>query len=120
MLLAPEAQPPTRQIAVSPADGGPVFPVWSAMPAFSDVTAVWPDGQGGLIVVGVQAFRGEDRQRTTIWSLDTNRTARHIACAPPGDYLDDVMPAIGPDGYYFLARLDGSKMQIVRVPRAGL
>ena len=107
-------------MVVSPVDGSAVQPVWSELPPFSSVIRAWPDGDGGLVVVGYQLFSGEEDHRTTVWSIDGDGNARRLACATPGlrPYVDDNPPAIAPDAFYFMAWLDGSQMQIIRVPRA--
>jgi hypothetical protein len=109
-----------RKVVVSPADGSAVQPVWSELPPFSSVIRAWPDGDGGLVLIGSQLFSGEEHQRTTVWSIEADGNARRLACATPGfhPYVDDNPPAISPDALYFMAWLDGAQMQIVRVPRA--
>jgi hypothetical protein len=109
-----------RKVVVSPVDGGAVQPVWSELPPFLSVLHAWPDGDGGLVLVGSQLFSGEESRRTTVWSIDEDGNARRLACATPGlhPYLDDNPPAIAPDAFYFMVWLDGSQMQFVRVPRA--
>jgi hypothetical protein len=119
VTMQPTAVPPPREVVVSPADGGAPRPVWSGVPLFSSPVRAWPDGAGGLVVVGSQRFRDETGSRVTIWSIDANGGARRLACAPVGEYVDDQTPAIGPDAFYFLARLEGLRMQIVRIGRGG-
>lgn len=105
------------QLVISPADGGAVRPVWSQIPAFSAVSQAWPDGAGGLVLVGSQYFKDENFGRTTVWSLDANGAARRLACSVDDTYVTNQPPAITPDAFYFVA-LVGSQRQLVRVPRA--
>jgi len=117
---APKVDFAARKVVVSPVDGGAVQPVWSELPPFAGVIQAWPDGDGGLVLVGSQLFSGEEHQRTTVWSIDQGGNARRLACATPAlsPYVDDNPPAIAPDAFYFLVWLDGLQMQIIRVPRA--
>ncbi len=113
-------EPLAEELVISPVDGGAVRPVWSTMPAFSYVVQGWPDGAGGLVLVGAQRFKDENNYRTTIWSIDANANARLLACGAAASYpyIDDSPPAIAPDAFYFVAMLDNSQMQFIRVPRA--
>ena len=109
------------QLVISPADGGAVRPVWSQIPAYSYLSHAWPDGAGGLVLVGGQFFRGETFGRTTVWSLDANGAARRLACSPEDTFITDRLPAIAPDAFYFVALMGspmGSQKQLVRVLRA--
>ena len=114
----PEVDPNARELVVSPVDGSNARPVWSQIPAFSHVVKAWSDGDDGLVLIVSQFFRGEDRGRTTVWSIDANGAARRRACAPAGAYIDNTPPAIAPDAFYFVAWLENQQMQFIRVPRA--
>jgi hypothetical protein len=117
--MRPEVEPSEHEeLVISPVDGGAVRPVWSTIPPFSYVVDAWPDGAGGLVLVGAQRFRDEDAYRTTVWSIDANGNARRLACSPADPYIDDRRPAIAPDAFYFVALLENSQMQFIRVPRA--
>jgi hypothetical protein len=110
-----------EELVISPVDGGAVRPIWSTMPALSYVVQGWPDGAGGLVLVGAQRFKDENNYRTTVWSIDAtgNGNARLLACGAAGSYpyIDDMPPAIAPDAFYFVALLENSQMQFIRVPR---
>ena len=107
-------EPLAEELVISPVDGGPVRPVWSTMPAFSYVVQGWPDGAGGLVLVGAQRFRDENNYRTTVQSIDATGNARLLACGAAGSYpyIDDTPPAIAPDAFYFVALVENSQMQI--------
>jgi len=113
-------EPLAEELVISPMDGGAVRPVWSTMPAFSYVVQGWPDGAGGLVLVGAQRFRDENNYRTTVQSIDATGNARLLACGAAASYpyIDDTPPAIAPDAFYFVALLENSQMQFIRVPRA--
>ena len=113
-------EPLAEELVISPVDGGAIRPIWSTMPASSYVLQGWPDGAGGLVLVGAQRFRDENNHRTTVWSIDANGNARLLACGAAGSYpyIDDTPPAIAPDAFYFVALLENSQMQFIRVPRA--
>jgi hypothetical protein len=108
-----------EDLVISPVDGGAVRPVWTTMPAFSYVLQGWPDGAGGLVLVGAERFRDEDNYRTTVWSIDADGNAGLLACGAPGSYpyIDDKPPAIAPDAFYFVALVGNQQMQFIRVPR---
>jgi len=116
----PNGEPLAEEVVISPVDGGAIRPIWSTMPAFSYVLQGWPDGAGGLVLVGAQRFRDENNYRTTVWSVDATGNARLLACGAAGSYpyIDDTPPAIAPDAFYFVALLENSQMQFIRVPRA--
>ena len=80
-----------EELVISPVDGGAVRPVWSTMPASSYVVQGWPDGAGGLVLVGAERFRDEHHDRTTVWSIDANGNTRLLACGAAGSYpyIDD-------------------------------
>lgn len=106
-------------IVLSPADGGPTRVFWDEVPANGWVDLIWPDGEGGWLMVGRQKLDDELRH-TVIFSYDGKTAARRLACSP-GDSSSswaDQRIAVATDAVYLgTTDLRENTWQIVRVAR---
>jgi len=104
-------------VMLAPADGGPLRVFWDGLPAHAGVWSMWPDGNGGWVIVSLEVF-DDLKQRMVIWLMDASGQAKRLGCSPPAEtslpYIS-VRPAVAPDAIYL--EDSGSKFQIVRVAR---
>jgi hypothetical protein len=115
--------PPTvvSQLIRAAIDGGAVSPFFPDEPSRMASWKIWPDGDGGWVIVGLDSF-DDGSYHTEIWLLDANRNARLVACDPrkgnDTGYIS-IRPAILPDAVYFLASYlqDDAAWTIVKVSR---
>ena len=102
-----------NEVLLAPADGGPVRPFWTDLPAHVQLFGMWPDGEGGWMAAGTQMF--DDHEfHVTIWTRGADGTARRLACSPDVSGYVHVRPAKGPDALYVAQ--EGDAWQLVRIP----
>ena len=92
-------------LMLSPADGSPAKPFWPTRPSDAQVLKIWPNPEGGWVVVATQAF-DDGRFHTTLTLLDAQGTAVRLGCSPAETLrvLIDVPVAIAPDAVYAATR----------------
>ena len=105
------------QLALSPADGSAVRTFWAGLPAHASVDRIWPDGDGGWIAIGSEAF--QEGSYGEAWAIDAQGHGSRLGCSPPGDvHALQARPAIAPDAVYlFLTDLSGQHREIDRIAR---
>jgi hypothetical protein len=117
-VLRPGVTDDTWALDLSPADGGPSRHFWPGRP-HSYISYIWPDGQGGWVMVGAQLF-DDQRFHATVWLLDPQRNARLLACSPgSSDEFWITSPvAMAPDAIFAVAQnLATSTWEIDRIAR---
>jgi hypothetical protein len=85
----------------SPADGSPAKPFWPTLPSDAQVEKIWPNPEGGWVILAMQAF-DDGLFHTTLTLLDEQGTATRLGCSP-GDTERawiTVAVAIAPDAVY--------------------
>lgn len=106
-------------LMLSPVDGGAARPFWPAMPATVEPTKIWPNPEGGWLVLGFQKF-ADGLSHTTITLIDTQGSATRLACSP-GDGSQSWIEkgvAVAPDAIYVAAtNLSASTWEIDRIAR---
>lgn len=92
-------------LMLSPADGSPAKPFWPTRPSDAQVLKIWPNPEGGWVVVATQAF-DDGLFHTTLTLLDEQGTAVRLGCSPADTEraLIDVPVAIAPDAVYTATR----------------
>jgi hypothetical protein len=102
-------------VVLAPADGGPVQPFWTDLPARSFISEMWPDGTGGWIAAGYQTF-DDNRSHVTIWTRGADGRARRLACSPDaiGGARIESRPASDADAVYVVSVVN-SQWRLVRV-----
>ena len=81
----------------------------------ASVSRMWPDGEGGWIVIGYQRFDDQQSHLTT-WRRSADGTLRRLGCSPEtGFERVEVRPAEGPDAIY-IASVGDSEWRLVRIP----
>jgi len=107
------------RIVLSPADGSPAQVFWDEVPANGWVDLIWPDGEGGWLMVGRQKL-DDDLRHTVIFAYDGKNAARRLACSPGDSSTSwaDQRIAVAKDAVYLgTTDLRENTWQIVRVPR---
>ena len=103
-----------------PADGGAVRTLLPSTAHHTSVTRMWPNGEGGWILV-VEGVFDDDQSHTAVSLLAADGTSRTLGCSPAGDSnVPDIhfAPAMAPDAIYVIATgLAGGPTEIVRIPR---
>ena len=92
-------------LMLSPADGSPAKPFWPTLPSDAQVQKIWPNPEGGWVVVATQAF-DDGLFHTTLTLLDEQGTAVRLGCSPADTEraLITVPVAIAPDAVYAATR----------------
>jgi hypothetical protein len=106
-------------LMLSPADGSPAKPFWPTRPSDAQVLKIWPNPEGGWVIVAMQRF-DDDLFHTTLTLLDEQGTAVRLGCSPANSIhsVIDVPVAIAPNAVYAATRdLIGSTSVIVRIAR---
>lgn len=88
-------------LMLSPADGSPAKPFWPTLPSDAQVQKIWPNPEGGWVVVATQAF-DDGLFHTTLTLLDEQGTAVRLGCSPADTERAwiTVPVAIAPDAVY--------------------
>jgi hypothetical protein len=79
-----EAGNPTREVRLSPADGGPSRPLSPNLPADFAAERAVPDGSGGQLLIGTEVF-DDGVSHASIHAVAADGTARRIAADPRPD-----------------------------------
>jgi hypothetical protein len=106
-------------LMLSPADGSPTKPFWSTLPSDAQVEKIWPNPEGGWVVVATQAF-DDGLFHTTLTLLDEQGTAIRLGCSPTDTERAwiTVPVAIAPDAVYAATKdLTASTWAIDRIAR---
>jgi hypothetical protein len=106
-------------LMLSPADGSPAKPFWPTLPSDAQVQKIWPNPEGGWVVVATQAF-DDGLFHTTLTLLDEQGTATRLGCSPADSERAwiTVPVAIAPDAVYAATRdLMASTWAIDRIAR---
>jgi hypothetical protein len=92
-------------LMLSPADGSPAKPFWPTLPSDAQVQKIWPNPEGGWVVVATQAF-DDGLFHTTLTLLDEQGTAIRLGCSPADTerVLITASVAIAPDAVYAAIR----------------
>jgi len=113
---APDADD-TWSVVLAPQDGSALHTFWEGTPPHAGVEHMWPYGNGGWVAIVDQLF-DDMKFHISVWLIDATGMGRRLACEPTTGAQHahvDTRPAIAPDAIYLVD--DGSKFQIVRVPR---
>jgi hypothetical protein len=88
-------------LMLSPADGSPAKPFWPTLPSDAQVEKIWPNPEGGWVVVATQAF-DDGLFHTTLTLLDEQGIAIRLGCSPAdAERASITVPvAIAPDAVY--------------------
>ena len=92
-------------LMLSPADGSPAKPFWPTRPSNAQVVKIWPNPEGGWVVVATQPF-DDGLFHATLTLLDGEGSAIRLGCSPADAEraLISVPVAIGPDAVYAATR----------------
>lgn len=87
-------------LILSPADHGAARAVWPSLPlASANFRNVWPNPDGGWVLVGEQQF-SDGAKRITLTFVDPQGAVTLLGCGPTDDESVDGSVAVAPDAVY--------------------